>query len=220
MATPSPYSRPAPIRCKCVANRTICKGVTFVKEGTKVKISSLRARSSSALSDGKNIYVSSNNNETPDFEEGVSYFLKNVTISNKYGRQILYFGKSATKFRTAPITLTKEEEKAAKDALCPPSHYVTEQEDIFSRGDYLTVKGQVKKIQPLRMVEVQGSDVPVLDLSLTLMPQRRDIDVSLWRDEALCELYVGDDVELTHLKVFIWESGNGKLNSSTYTTVK
>jgi len=29
----------------------------------------------------------------------------------------------------------------------------------------------------------------------------------------------GDEVEHTHLKVFVWDCGNGKLNSSNYTTV-
>ncbi|XDV25583.1 hypothetical protein PO909_029480 [Leuciscus waleckii] len=68
------------------------------------------------------------------------------------------------------------------------------------------------------MAEIQGSPVPVLDLSLRC--GQKLLDVSLWREEALCELYLGDEVELTHLKVFVWDSGNGKMNSSNYTTVK
>ncbi|XP_077098077.1 uncharacterized protein LOC143749483 [Siphateles boraxobius] len=73
-------------------------------------------------------------------------------------------------------------------------------------------------IQALRMAEVQGSPVPVLDLSIRC--GQKLLEVSLWREEALCELYLGDEVELTHLKVFIWDSGHGKMTSSNYTTVK
>lgn len=50
------------------------------------------------------------------------------------------------------------------------------------------------------------------------LPQDNVLDVSLWRDEATSELYLRDDVELTHLKSFICDGG--KLNSSTHTTVK
>ncbi|CAM4569835.1 unnamed protein product [Leuciscus chuanchicus] len=95
----------------------------------------------------------------------------------------------STKFRAAPLEISEEQEKAAKEALCPPSLHVTgEEEDIFSRGDFLSLRGQ---IQVLRMAEVQGSPVPVLDLSLRC--GQKLLDVSLWREEALCELYLGDE---------------------------
>ncbi|CAM4572468.1 unnamed protein product [Leuciscus chuanchicus] len=88
--------------------------------------------------------------------------------------------------------ISEEEEKASKEALCPPSLPVTgEEDDIFSRADYLTLQGRVEKIQVLRMAEVQGSPVPVLDLSIRC--GQKLLDVSLWRDEALCELYLGDE---------------------------
>lgn len=69
------------------------------------------------------------------------------------------------------------------------------------------------------MTEVQGNQVHILDLCLRF-GQDNVLDVSLWWDEATSELYLGDDVELTQLKAFICDSGRGKLNSSTYTTVK
>ncbi len=53
---------------------------------------------------------------------------------------------------------------------------------------------------------VQEGRVPILDLRL-----RCGLKVSLWRDEALSELYVGDEVELTHLKALLKETGKGKL---------
>ncbi|CAM4572875.1 unnamed protein product [Leuciscus chuanchicus] len=78
----------------------------------------------------------------------------------------------------APIMISEEQEKAAKDALCPPSHPVSGEEDnIFSRADYLTLQGQVEKIQVLRMAEVQGSPVPVPDLSIRC--GQRLLEVSL-----------------------------------------
>ncbi len=58
------------------------------------------------------------------------------------------------------------------------------------------------------------SDVPVLDLKLNC--GERLLDVSLWRDEALSELHV----HLSHLHATILPSGNGKFQSSNYTTIK
>ncbi len=43
--------------------------------------------------------------------------------------------------------------------------------------------------------------VPILDLRIKSGSTVQDI--SLWRDEALSELYVGNMVELTHLKATI-----------------
>jgi len=62
------------------------------------------------------------------------------------------------------------------------------------------------------------SDVPVLDLKLKC--GEKLLDVSLWRDEALSELHEGDHVHLSHLRATILPSGNGKLQSSNYTTIK
>ncbi|RXN32199.1 putative C-mannosyltransferase DPY19L3 isoform X1 [Labeo rohita] len=76
----------------------------------------------------------------------------------------------------------------------------------------------VQTVQEARMTKVQEAYVPILDLHLRC--GQNVLEVSLWRDEALSDLYVGDDVEITHLKAFLKESGKGKLNSSTYTTIK
>ncbi|RXN24974.1 cis-aconitate decarboxylase-like protein [Labeo rohita] len=68
------------------------------------------------------------------------------------------------------------------------------------------------------MTKVQEGYVPILDLRLRC--GQSVLEVPLWRGEALSDLYVGDEVELTHLKAFLKENGKGKLNSSTYTTIK
>ncbi len=164
MATPSPYTRPAPIRCKCVANRTTKKAVSYNYDGEKIKIQSFNVKTVSALSDGTNLYTSTSLGRFSEFEEGVTYFLKNVTVSAKYGRQNLYFGRTSSKFRAAPLALSDAAEKAAKDILCPPSHPITgEEADIFSRGDYLSIQGQVEKVSYFNVVnELSGNKSALL----------------------------------------------------------
>lgn len=129
-------------------SHTVLLVVTFVRDGTNIQISSLKVRSTSALTDGKHDFfhqLSSKNNDTLEFEESVSYFLKNL-ISKRYEGQNVYFGRSSSKFRAAALAFTEDEEKAAKQALCPPSHPDRGEEDIFSRGDYWTLQGQVEKV--------------------------------------------------------------------------
>ncbi len=60
--------------------------------------------------------------------------------------------------------------------------------------------------------------MPILDLRIKCGSTVQDI--SLWREEALSELYVGDMVELSHLKATITQDGKGKFASSNHTTVK
>ncbi|CAM4609382.1 unnamed protein product [Leuciscus chuanchicus] len=59
---------------------------------------------------------------------------------------------------------------------------------------------------------------PLLDLSLR--SGTKLLEVTLWREEALMDLYVGDKVEVSHLRANIRPNGGGKFDSSNYTTVK
>lgn len=60
--------------------------------------------------------------------------------------------------------------------------------------------------------------MPILDLHLKC--GEKVLDVSLWRDEALIDLYVGDEVVFTLLRPCVLDNWEGKFHSSTYTSVK
>ncbi len=60
--------------------------------------------------------------------------------------------------------------------------------------------------------------MPILNLKLLCGPDQ--LNISLWRDEALCDLHIGDDVEITHLYSDMVPRGRGNFHSSQYTTVK
>ncbi|RXN13613.1 putative C-mannosyltransferase DPY19L3 isoform X1 [Labeo rohita] len=170
----------------------------------------------SALSDGTTVYLNKKEGFTPEFEEGVSYILQNYTLSNTYGQIYLFIGPGTLKFKTVPQELSEEAQNAARAALCPPSPSVTGVEaDIFSRGGYLSLQGQIKEMRGVRMTRTH---VPILDLHLVCA--EKGFDISLWRDVALTDLYVGDEVVITHLRPCILSNGRGKFHSSAYTTVK
>ncbi|KAI2657287.1 Elongation factor P [Labeo rohita] len=179
MATPSPYTRPAPIRCKCVANRTTKKAISFHYERDKKK-KSFHLKTVTALSDGTNIYTTARQHHLP--------------------------------CRIQPKRLQKT------FSVHHPIPSLEKRQTSLPGGDYLTIQGQVEKVQEARMTKVQEGYVPILDLRLRC--GQSVLEVPLWRGEALSDLYVGDEVELTHLKAFLKENGKGKLNSSTYTTIK
>ncbi|XP_051980580.1 uncharacterized protein LOC127641695 [Xyrauchen texanus] len=128
----------------------------------------------------------------------------------------LFVGPGTLKFKTVPLDVTEEAERAAREALCPPSPIMSGEEvDIFSKGGYLSLQGQIKELRGVRMTRAH---IPVLDLSLKCGQSL--LDVSLWRDEALFDLYTGDEVVLTHLRPCILPNGKGKFQSSNYTTLK
>ncbi|KAK7135523.1 hypothetical protein R3I94_014254 [Phoxinus phoxinus] len=214
MATP--YSQGAPLQVKCVGNRRSQKALTFVSSNNVIDVGAFKVTTISALTDGQMCYICIKNGSDPEFEEGGSYVVKNYTLSKKYGRQCIFINRSSRKFKTAPLAITEEAERAAKEVLCPPSRCVTgEERDICKSPGYLSLQGKIEKVQVARMTRAQ---FPILDLSLRCGDQLHDI--SLWRDEALVELYVGDKVEVTHLRANIRPNGGGKFDSSNYTTVK
>ncbi|KAK7130441.1 hypothetical protein R3I93_019932 [Phoxinus phoxinus] len=89
-----------------------------------------------------------------------------------------------------------------------------QEEDIFSKGGYLSLQGKITELRGVRMTR---TNVPILDMQLQC--GGRGLDVSLWRDEALTDLYVGDEVLLTHLRPCRYNNGQGKFNFSAYTSV-
>ncbi|KAL0149721.1 hypothetical protein M9458_055004, partial [Cirrhinus mrigala] len=144
MATPT--SPPAFLRCKCVGTRLNSRALTYTMKGKKIDVDKVKTEMVSALSDGAIVYLNKKEGFTPEFEEGVSYILQNYTLSNTYGQMYLFVGPGTLKFKTVPQEISEEAQNAARAALCPPSPSVTgEEADIFSRGGYLSLQGQIKE---------------------------------------------------------------------------
>ncbi|RXN03970.1 putative C-mannosyltransferase DPY19L3 isoform X1 [Labeo rohita] len=66
------------------------------------------------------------------------------------------------------------------------------------------------------MTRVRDGEVPIRDLSLRC--GQVAVEVSLWRDEALVELSLGDHIEISCLRASLKPSP--KLNSSSYSAVE
>ncbi|CAM4490579.1 unnamed protein product [Leuciscus chuanchicus] len=214
MATP--YSQQAPLKVKCVGSRRSQKALNFTSNNNIIDVGQYKVTTLSALTDGQTWYTSIKNGSDPEFEEGVSYIIKNYTLSKQYGRQCIFLNRSSRKFKTSPLAITEEAERAAKEVLCPPSPFVTgEEQEVFSSTGYLSLQGTIEKVQVARMTRAQ---YPLLDLSLR--SGTKLLEVTLWREEALMDLYVGDKVEVSHLRANIRPNGGGKFDSSNYTTVK
>ncbi|XP_073763342.1 protein C-mannosyl-transferase DPY19L3 isoform X4 [Danio rerio] len=67
-------------------------------------------------------------------------------------------------------------------------------------------------------VRMTRARVPIVDLKIKCL--EGTFSVSLWREAALTELFVGDEVLITHLRPCVQETGTGKFHSSNYTTVE
>ncbi|KAI2647008.1 Hydroxycinnamoyl-CoA hydratase-lyase [Labeo rohita] len=212
----SPYSRPSPIRVKCVLNRRNAKTLNFKLVNGEIRPGNQEVTYLSALSTGGQVYVTQSSSDSAAFEEGVTYYIKNYTVSSRYGQQRLFMGPNTTTYKTAPLTLTFDAEKMAKDALIPPSVSVTgDEQDLFSRGCYLTLEGTVEHMQVPRMTTVRDTEVPILDLGIR--SGSRVLEVSLWRDQALTKLQINDKINICHLRA---NAKASKFNSTAYTTVE
>ncbi len=145
-----PYSTPQKLTLKCVRTRLLEKACSFVRRGFKIEISTQHTSTICALTDGNRAILHKKNGSYPEFEEGASYILKNCTLSDRHGRLYLLVGRSTLKFRTGPLNISEEAERAAVDAIHPPSYSVTgEEEDLFSRSGYLSLQGKVEKVSDL-----------------------------------------------------------------------
>jgi len=74
----------------------------------------------------------------------------------------------------------------------------------------------ILQLQVPRMTRVGDGEVPIRDLSLRC--GQKLLDVSLWRDEALVELSLGDHVEISFLRATLRPAA--KLNTSSYSAVE
>lgn len=143
----SPTSPPAFLRCKCVDTRLNRRALTYCTKGKKIEVAKVKTEMVCALTDGTTVYLNKKDGLTPEFEDGVSYILQNYTLSNTYGQMYLFVGPGMMKFKTVAQDISEEAQKAAKEALCPPSPSMSGEEgDIFSRGGYLSLQGQIKEV--------------------------------------------------------------------------
>ncbi len=112
-----------------------------------INIASFKTTSISALTNGERALIAPVDGNTPQFEPGVAYIIKDYTLSTKFGRECIFLGPRSKKCKTAPFELPKEAEKRAKDLLNPPTVLMTgEEEDLFTRGGYIFLKGEIKRV--------------------------------------------------------------------------
>ncbi len=134
-----PYSTPQKLTLKCVRTRLFEKACSFVRRGFKIAISTQHTSTIWALTDGNRAILHKKN-----------FILKNCTLSDRHGRLYLLVGRSTLKFRTGPLNISEDAERAAVDAIHPPSYSATgEEEDLFSRSGYLSLQGKVEKVSDL-----------------------------------------------------------------------
>ncbi|RXN15291.1 putative C-mannosyltransferase DPY19L3 isoform X1 [Labeo rohita] len=212
-----PYSRPAPTRITCVDNRTNRRAKSYEVSKNEIKIASYKTTTISALSDGVRAFIAPVDGEIALFETGRAYIIKNYTLSHKFGRECIFLNPNSKKFQTASFELPEEAERSAKYLLNPPTALLSgEEQDLFTRGGFISLKGEIEKLQVPRMTRVGDGEVPIRDLSLRC--GQVVVEVSLWRDEALVELSLGDHIEISCLRARLKPSP--KLNSSSYSAVE
>ncbi len=81
--------------------------------------------------------------ETLEFEEGVSYLVKNYSLSNKYGKPSIFVKSATCKFKTAPLRLTEDRERKAKEILVPHSPLVSVDP---SEAGYVSILGEIEEV--------------------------------------------------------------------------
>ncbi|XP_073729893.1 uncharacterized protein [Misgurnus anguillicaudatus] len=212
----SPYSRPASTQIFCVENRTNRRAKTY-EVSENIRIASYKTTTISALSTGMRAFIAPVDGDSPVFETGRAYIIKNYTLSQKFGRECIFLNPNSKKFQTAPFELPEAAERSARHLINPPTVLMSgEEEDLFTRGGYISLIGEIEKLQVPRMTRVAEGEVPIRDLSLRC--GQRVLEVSLWRDEALIELILGDRVEISFLRATL--RPQAKFNTSTYSTVE
>jgi len=164
MATPTQTPSPSPfLRCKCIATKINHRTLSY-KKGPKIEIARFKTECLSALTDGSQTYLNKKEGFTPEFEEGVSYVLQKYTLSNTYGQIYLFVGPGTLKFKTVPMDIPEEASDQAKLALCPASPMVSgEEEDIYSRGGYLSLKGKIIEVSTFSICLIHFAVYNIID---------------------------------------------------------
>lgn len=81
--------------------------------------------------------------ETLEFEEGVSYLVKNHTLSNKYGKPSKFVKSATCKCKTAPLSLTEDQERKAKEILVAHSLLVSVDP---SEAGHVSLLGEIEAV--------------------------------------------------------------------------
>ncbi len=81
------------------------RAASFLKEGDEVKMSNHKITTTSVLCDGTREYLAHKSDDQAECLEGVTYVLKNYTLSVKYGQEGIFLGPTSAKFKSAPLSI-------------------------------------------------------------------------------------------------------------------
>ncbi|KAL6470514.1 hypothetical protein MHYP_G00216330 [Metynnis hypsauchen] len=209
---PSPYSAQSPVRVKCVAKYTATRAEIFeVVEGVVV-MKSVRLVAACALFDGESCAVDHlKGNDCSRLEEGQSYYIKNYNVTGRYGQKKLFFRPSTVVFKTSTVDVCSALDISCRHAVCLPSKPYQESD---SADGYCTVEGDVIRLSTTRLQDMKNGPVPVQ--FVILQSGGSQTEVALWREAALSDVALGEQRQITHLRL----QRQGKLNSTSYTEVK
>ncbi|XP_036418808.1 uncharacterized protein LOC118802394 [Colossoma macropomum] len=183
-----------------------------VVDGT-IAVQSSRPTANCALCDGEQFAVAHLKGEDCDrLEAGQSYYLKNYTLTEKYGQAKLFFMPSTTVFKAGEVRVSSDLEMNCNRAVHPPS-----QEYKYDMGrieEYSTLQGKIDQMTTTRLQNASNGAVPIRPI--VLLASDKHFDVILWREAALSDISLSQTVTITHLRKGKEEL---KFNSSSYTVV-
>ncbi|XP_076850599.1 uncharacterized protein LOC143508708 [Brachyhypopomus gauderio] len=209
-----PYSRPAPIKVKCVAKHTGQRGETYEVVDGVVAIKTSKMVATCALCDGKHFVVAHlKNDDCHRIDDNRSYYIKGYNVSEKYGTCKMFFNPSTVVFSTTEVTVSPDLERLCHHAVCPPSPAYQE----GNKADYCTLSGVVASLSTTKLQSTKDGGVPLREIELSA---GRDVfRVSLWRDVALEDISLSATIEISHVSV---KRNNQAVtfSSTTYTTIK
>ncbi|KAL3966299.1 hypothetical protein ACER0C_031695 [Sarotherodon galilaeus] len=219
-STSEPYTRLPPLTVKVVCLKETPKVTGWHFSDGSARPKAVHNNTSAAVCDGTNVFrFVIFENLASQIKEGKTYTIRNFKMGKFGSTRSMLSSKDTAVYVSAPIQVSQQLEDEARLLLGPPTTLIPLTNISQSQMMYVTVKGWVTAMEPLKKIQKEQNPAVPLQI-INLKEDESEVKVALWGEAVLTPVCIGSPVEISHLRGNNSQSYGFALHTSPFTVVK
>ncbi|CAI5657491.1 uncharacterized protein LOC102081402 [Oreochromis niloticus] len=213
----TPYFRPPPIHIRVLKCCDQLKVISWDIQDGGVKPLLTKKNKVAAITDGETVVKITLFEEfSSKVKQDMSYMMRGHELRGQAPPYLINITSKTQFFKAPALPVSEALVKKAEELLEPPSP-PTPLKMSPTSGGLMTVEGEVVECSAVRTVFSGKQVVPIR--TLQLKQDGHTMTVSLWREAAVVDIDVGDQIKISHVKVH--RSAYGvQLQATSYTKIE
>ncbi|KAL4009572.1 hypothetical protein ACER0C_003424 [Sarotherodon galilaeus] len=219
-STSEPYTRLPPLTVKVIGLKESPKVTGWHFSNGTASPKAVHNNLTAAVCDGTNVFkFVIFESLASQMKEGKTYTVRNFRITTFGTTRTMLSSKDTAVYVSAPIQVSQQLEDEARLLLGPPTTLIPLSNVSQSHMMYVTVKGWVTAMEPLKKIQKEQNPAVPLQI-INLKEDESEVKVALWGEAVLTPVCIGSPVEISHLRGNDSQSYGFALHTSPFTVIK